>query len=67
MSGLGGSAAAETGAKVAPALRLNRHQNLLVLRRNISQTLDTWKMTEISRVSVCSEKQDFAFNAISEA
>ena len=30
-------------------------------KRKISQTLNTWKKAEISRVSVCSEKQNFSF------
>ena len=36
-------------------------------KRKISQTLNTWKMTEISKVSVCFEKQVFVFCALSEA
>ena len=34
-------------------------------KRKISQTLDTWKMAEISRSLDCFEKQDFVFCALS--
>ena len=36
-------------------------------KRKISQTLDTWKMAEISRGLDCFEKQDFVFCALSAA
>ena len=62
------------GKLLIPPFRKYIHYRVYLLlifvkkaKRKFSQTLNTWKMTEISRGSVCSEKQDFDFCALSEA
>ena len=62
------------GKLLIPPFRKYIHYRVYLLlifvkkaKRKFSQTLNTWKMTEISKVSVGPEKQDFVSCALSAA